>query len=68
MCSVCAQSGISCEIVTEKAPRGPKKGYLQALRNRIGELLILVHSPKRPFKVCMSRGRGKAYEFVLTIL
>ncbi|OAQ97806.1 hypothetical protein LLEC1_02550 [Akanthomyces lecanii] len=37
-CSVCVQSGVQCEIVTEKAPRGPKKGYLQALRNRIAQL------------------------------
>lgn len=36
-CAVCLQSGVECEIVTEKAPRGPKKGYMQALKDRIGK-------------------------------
>ncbi|KAJ6785404.1 hypothetical protein PWT90_05780 [Aphanocladium album] len=37
-CTVCSQSGVECEVVTEKATRGPKKGYIQALRNRIAVL------------------------------
>lgn len=37
-CGVCVQSGATCEISTERASRGPKKGYIKALRNRVGML------------------------------
>lgn len=35
-CSVCAGFGVDCVVVGERAARGPKKGYLKALRNRVG--------------------------------
>ncbi|KAJ5568672.1 hypothetical protein N7450_011158 [Penicillium hetheringtonii] len=37
-CSVCIESGAICEVNTQRQPRGPKKGYLKALRNRIAML------------------------------
>lgn len=44
---MCAQSNVECEIVTDKAPRGPKKGYLQALKTRIAllESKLAFHDP-----------------------
>lgn len=35
-CGVCRDSGASCEYNTTRAPRGPKKGYFQELKERIG--------------------------------
>ncbi|KAJ6116996.1 hypothetical protein N7512_006721 [Penicillium capsulatum] len=35
-CGVCVESGAACEINSHRQPRGPKKGYLKALRNRLG--------------------------------
>ncbi|KAB8239071.1 Zn(II)2Cys6 transcription factor [Aspergillus alliaceus] len=37
-CGVCAASGAICEVNTDRALRGPKKGYLKALRNRVAML------------------------------
>jgi hypothetical protein len=39
-CGVCLESGATCEINTQRQPRGPKKGYLKALRNRVGIFMI----------------------------
>ncbi|KGO36756.1 Transcription factor, fungi [Penicillium expansum] len=34
-CGVCVEAGITCEVNSQRQPRGPKKGYLKALRNRV---------------------------------
>ncbi|KAK3991081.1 pyrimidine pathway regulatory protein 1 [Cladorrhinum sp. PSN332] len=34
-CATCAESGIECDINTNRLARGPKKGDLKALRNRV---------------------------------
>lgn len=39
-CSVCADSGIECVVIREREARGPKKGYLKVLRDRIGAVFI----------------------------
>ncbi|KAK9491685.1 transcription factor [Lipomyces doorenjongii] len=36
-CGVCQESGLVCEV-TQRGVRGPKKGYLKALRNRVVHL------------------------------
>ncbi|KAJ5651936.1 hypothetical protein N7507_009362 [Penicillium longicatenatum] len=35
-CGACVESGVPCEVNSLRQPRGPKKGYLKALRNRVG--------------------------------
>lgn len=35
-CSNCADSGVECTINPQRTARGPKKGYIKALRNRVG--------------------------------
>nr|UBX54553.1 fungal Zn(2)-Cys(6) binuclear cluster domain [Aspergillus sp.] len=37
-CGVCVESGVTCEVNSQRQPRGPKKGYLKALRNRVAML------------------------------
>ncbi|KNG85002.1 hypothetical protein ANOM_007809 [Aspergillus nomiae NRRL 13137] len=37
-CGVCVESGVPCEVNSQRALRGPKKGYLKALRNRVALL------------------------------
>lgn len=37
-CGMCAASGSECHITTNRAPRGPKRGYLKAMQARIGKL------------------------------
>lgn len=34
-CGVCRETGVECIISTNR-PRGPKKGYLKALKDRVG--------------------------------
>ena len=36
-CRVCQESGVTCEVTTQRATRGPKKGYMKALKSRVGE-------------------------------
>ena len=36
-CSVCCESGVRCETDRSTGHRGPKKGYLKALKNRVGK-------------------------------
>ncbi|KAK9364851.1 fungal-specific transcription factor domain-containing protein [Lipomyces kononenkoae] len=42
-CGVCHESGLVCEI-TQRGARGPKKGYLKALRNRVVHLEAMLQS------------------------
>ncbi|RYP69021.1 hypothetical protein DL771_006347 [Monosporascus sp. 5C6A] len=37
-CATCADSGISCIVVDKRSQRGPKRGQLKALRNRVAML------------------------------
>jgi hypothetical protein len=37
-CNACANSGVQCVTRDESSPRGPKKGHVSALRNKIGTL------------------------------
>ncbi|UKZ67830.1 uncharacterized protein TrAtP1_008989 [Trichoderma atroviride] len=37
-CSTCENAGIECNIDRNRAPRGPKKGYITALQNKIETL------------------------------
>ncbi|KAH8799820.1 fungal-specific transcription factor domain-containing protein [Xylogone sp. PMI_703] len=37
-CGTCLNSGIKCEVKTDRLPRGPKRGSLNALRSRIVQL------------------------------
>lgn len=36
-CSTCAETGVVCDINTNRLARGPKKGDLKALRNRVSK-------------------------------
>ncbi|KAJ5361604.1 hypothetical protein N7541_002448 [Penicillium brevicompactum] len=38
-CGLCETSGVECQI-TARPPRGPKRGYLKVLQNRIEQLLL----------------------------
>jgi hypothetical protein len=42
-CNVCQESGLVCEI-TQRGARGPKKGDLKALRNRVVHLEAMLES------------------------
>lgn len=42
-CSICLGMGIACEV-TQRGVRGPKKGYLTALKNRVVQLEALLDS------------------------
>ncbi|KAH8800166.1 hypothetical protein F5884DRAFT_890900 [Xylogone sp. PMI_703] len=37
-CGTCLNAGIKCEVKTDRLPRGPKRGSLNALRSRIVQL------------------------------
>ncbi|KID83467.1 citrinin biosynthesis transcriptional activator CtnR [Metarhizium guizhouense ARSEF 977] len=37
-CGVCKETGVVCEVNPVRAPRGPKRGYLKNLRNRVSML------------------------------
>ncbi|OAA43656.1 citrinin biosynthesis transcriptional activator CtnR [Metarhizium rileyi] len=37
-CGVCKETGVMCEVNPVRAPRGPKRGYLKNLRNRVSML------------------------------
>ncbi|KAF2139473.1 uncharacterized protein K452DRAFT_77823 [Aplosporella prunicola CBS 121167] len=37
-CSTCTESGTPCVVVDKRPPRGPKKGRMKALRNRVASL------------------------------
>ena len=39
-CGLCEASNLECEI-TARPPRGPKRGYLKVLEDRVGERLLL---------------------------
>lgn len=39
-CSVCADSGVECVVIREREARGPKKGYLKVLKDRIGTIFF----------------------------
>lgn len=39
-CSPCAKNNADCEVDSNRLPRGPKKGYIDSLRSRVGELPI----------------------------
>ncbi|KAK2603398.1 hypothetical protein N8I77_009860 [Diaporthe amygdali] len=45
-CSLCQGAGIVCEV-TQRGLRGPKKGYLKALKNRVVQLEALLESRLR---------------------
>ncbi|ODA78208.1 hypothetical protein RJ55_05589 [Drechmeria coniospora] len=36
-CGMCSAAGATCQITTNRAPRGPKRGYLKAMQARIGK-------------------------------
>ncbi|KAK9319018.1 fungal-specific transcription factor domain-containing protein [Lipomyces orientalis] len=42
-CGVCQESGLVCEV-TQRGVRGPKKGYLKTLRNRVVHLEAMLES------------------------
>ncbi|KAI8626274.1 fungal-specific transcription factor domain-containing protein [Xylariaceae sp. FL1651] len=42
-CAACATSGSVCVVKITRPPRGPKKGYIQALRKKIDDLQILLN-------------------------
>ncbi|KAF5865671.1 hypothetical protein ETB97_002643 [Aspergillus alliaceus] len=42
-CSVCQETGVVCEV-TQRAVRGPKKGHLRALKNRLVHLEAMLES------------------------
>ncbi|RYP02757.1 hypothetical protein DL764_005631 [Monosporascus ibericus] len=37
-CGLCAAAGVVCHVTTNRAPRGPKRGYLKAMQARIAAL------------------------------
>ncbi|KAG8157587.1 hypothetical protein KVR01_012629 [Diaporthe batatas] len=45
-CSLCQTTGAVCEV-TQRGLRGPKKGYLKALKNRVVQLEALLESRLR---------------------
>ncbi|KAH7234145.1 hypothetical protein B0J15DRAFT_517419 [Fusarium solani] len=42
-CRVCQESGLICQT-TQRGTRGPKKGYIKALKDRVSELEALLQS------------------------
>ena len=38
-CGLCETSGVECQI-TARPPRGPQRGYLKILQNRIGKVKL----------------------------
>lgn len=42
-CSVCQDTGVACET-TQRGVRGPKKGHLKALKNRVVQLEAMLES------------------------
>ncbi|KAJ5592332.1 hypothetical protein N7537_009236 [Penicillium hordei] len=42
-CDQCEDSGITCLVNQVRSPRGPKKGHLKALRNRIATLESIIN-------------------------
>ena len=42
-CGICRETGISCEV-THRGTRGPKKGHLKALKNRVVHLEAMLES------------------------
>ncbi|KAJ5554984.1 transcriptional regulator family: Fungal Specific TF [Penicillium sp. DV-2018c] len=45
-CDQCEESGTVCIVNQARSPRGPKKGHLKALRNRIATLESIINSEK----------------------
>ncbi|QQK48293.1 Zn(2)-C6 fungal-type DNA-binding domain [Penicillium digitatum] len=43
-CDQCEDSGTACLVNQVRSPRGPKKGHLKALRNRIATLESMINS------------------------
>ncbi|KAH6886925.1 fungal-specific transcription factor domain-containing protein [Thelonectria olida] len=59
-CGVCRASGLTCEV-TSRDTRGPKKGHLKALKNRILELEAMLQSgdnDQRPQQQQQNRTRS----------
>ncbi|KAK2592583.1 hypothetical protein QQS21_009728 [Conoideocrella luteorostrata] len=52
-CSVCKETGVACEVNPVRAPRGPKRGYLKNLRNRVSmlESKLAAHAQDLPPEV-----------------
>ncbi|KAK7973488.1 hypothetical protein PG988_007622 [Apiospora saccharicola] len=44
-CRSCLETGVVCVMPTTCPPRGPKKGHLRSLRERIGKLTSFLHTP-----------------------
>ncbi|KAF4454628.1 citrinin biosynthesis transcriptional activator [Fusarium austroafricanum] len=37
-CATCAEAGTACVVIDKRPPRGPKKGQIKALKNRVASL------------------------------
>ncbi|KAL3442325.1 fungal-specific transcription factor domain-containing protein [Aspergillus insuetus] len=46
-CGVCLETGVACEM-TQRATRGPKKGHLRDLKNRLVHLEALLEGQEAP--------------------
>jgi hypothetical protein len=42
-CSVCSESGLICEV-SQRGTRGPKKGYITALKNKVVQLEAMLEN------------------------
>lgn len=63
-CGVCQESGVVCEV-TQRGARGPKKGYLKALRNRVLHLETMLESRLAAGQQPPQRGTGSSSEITL---
>jgi len=52
-CCLCKTAGIECQVTTSRPPRGPKRGYLKALLDRISELSPPAHLPSWSCSHCI---------------
>ncbi|CAG8935911.1 unnamed protein product [Penicillium salamii] len=57
-CNQCEDSGTACYVNEIRSPRGPKKGHLKALRNRIATLESIINCDQLSPKGIPGQGDG----------